>query len=340
MSTAARIAFIGAGNHSTESLYPNLAHIPEFDLVAVCDLDRAKAESAAKRFGAPKAYLDAAAMLDELKPDGVCICGMPDMHHEVGVLCLRRGIPVWMEKPPAWDLHDALDLVAAAKEAETWGMVGFMKRFAPANRIAKAYLDSGAIGPLSSITLIHGSGPYDDPRRMLLFNAIHLIDIGRFYGGEWEELFAYTTSASAGPQAVSVTFRLRDGGVGQLNMNSGFTWSDCNEQVYISATQGGLVTDGRELEVMAQKLRFADPADMHLFGWSGRYAVPSNMAGWFAGGHYTRGYWGELSHFARAVLGQVEPQATLEDAAEAVRIIEAILKSAETRAPVEVAQVT
>ena len=43
MSDRARIAFVGAGNHSTQSLYPCIAHIPEFDLVAVCDLDADRA---------------------------------------------------------------------------------------------------------------------------------------------------------------------------------------------------------------------------------------------------------------------------------------------------------
>jgi myo-inositol 2-dehydrogenase/D-chiro-inositol 1-dehydrogenase len=339
MSQAARIAFVGAGNHSTESLYPNIAHIPEFDLVAVCDLVWEKAESAAKRHGAPAVYTDVVTMLDAEKPDGVCLCGMPDLHREVGLLCLRRGVPVWMEKPPAWDLHGALELLAAAEEGGTWGMVGFMKRFAQANLVAKAYLDSGAIGPLSSVTLIHGSGRYDEIRRMLLFNAIHLIDLGRFLGGEWENLFAYGTATSAGTQAVSVAFRFREGGVGQLNMNSAFTWSDCHELAYVSAADGGFYTDGRELEVMAQKLQFADPGTAPVFGWSGRYSVPSNLAGWWAGGHYTRGYWGELSHFARAVLGQVEPKATLHDGVEDLRIIEAICRSIETASAVTVADV-
>lgn len=339
MGSAARIAFVGAGNHSTESLYPNIAHIPEFELVTVCDLDRAKAESAASRFGAPVSHVDFEEMLDEVKPEGVCICGSPDMHHSVGLKCLKRGIPTFMEKPPAPDLAGALALVEAAREGGTFGMVGFMKRFAQANCVAKAYLDSGAIGPLSSITLIHGSGPYSEIRRMLMFNAIHLIDLGRFLAGEWKELHAYATGTSAGTQAVAVSFTL-ESGLGQLNMNSAYTWSDAFEQVYVSAAEGGLVIDAsKAVEVTAQELRFADVEGMRLFGWGGRYSVSGNLSGWFSGGHYTRGYWGELSHFARAVLGQVEPEATLEDGAENMRIIEAILRSIDSGQPVAVADV-
>jgi len=55
------------------------------------------------------------------------------------------------------------------------------------------------------------------------------------------------------------------------------------------------------------------------------------MSHWEAGGHYTRGYWGELDHFVRAVRGEVEPAPTLADGVEAMRIIDAIVASVEGR---------
>ena len=96
----ARIAFVGAGNHATESLYPNIAHIPEFDLAAVCDLAPEKAEYAARKYGAPAWFTDVETMLDRVQPQGVCICGQPSMHYDVGMQVLRRGIPIFIEKAP------------------------------------------------------------------------------------------------------------------------------------------------------------------------------------------------------------------------------------------------
>ena len=329
----ARIGFAGAGNHATESLYPNVAHIPEFDLAAVCDLDEERATSAARRFGGRAAFTDVARMLDEVKLDGVCVCGPPEMHHEVGLQVLSRGLPVFVEKPPAPDLAGAEELAAVARDQGTIGMVGFMKRFAPANVVAREFMEGEQFGGLSSMTLMHGSGPYDEPRRMLLFNGIHLIDLARFLGGEITEVHAFGADERAPVQAVGASFRFRCGAVGQLNMNSGHTWDDCFELVYVSGREAGLVLDAsQEVEVMTPTARFADAAGetlapLRLFGWSGRYYVSGNMAGWHAGGHYTRGYWGELSHFARAILGEVEPQATLEDGVAAMGLIEAILRS-------------
>jgi predicted dehydrogenase len=185
-------------------------------------------------------------------------------------------------------------------------------------------------GGLSSITLMHGSGPYDEPRRMLLFNGIHLIDLARFLGGDIEQVHAFRADGRVLAQAVCASFRFRCGAVGQLNMNSGHTWDDCFELVYVSGQEAGLLLDASKgVEVMTPAARFAEGEGQRLFGWSSRYYVSGNMAGWHAGGHYTRGYWGELSHFARAVLGQVEPRATLEDGVAAMELIEAILRSSQ-----------
>lgn len=334
MTQTARIAFIGAGIHSTESLYPNIAHIPEFDLVAVCDKVSDRAKYAARKYGALEWFTDVETMLDKVAPQGVCIVGPPKMHYELGLLVLKRGIPIFIEKPPAETFLEAKELAETAEQNNTWGMIGFLKRFAPANLVAKEFMESEKFGKLSSITLIHGSGPYDDTRRMLLFNGIHMIDLARFFASDILSLFAYSFSNSPNTCAVSVAFEFANGAVGQLNMNSGHSWYDCFEQVYISGTGTGILIDAsRATEVMSQSSRFATVDGVQLFGWSNRYYVSGNMAGWYAGGHYTRGYWGELNHFVQAVLGKVKPTPDLYDGVYAMKVIDSIVISAESREP-------
>lgn len=341
MSVPARIGFVGAGNHATQSLYPNIAHLPEFDLVAVCDLDAEKAAYAARKYGAPAWFTDVEAMLDQAQPQGVCVCGPAAMHAAVARQVLRRGIPVFIEKPPAETLAEAQALVELAQANGTWGMVAFMKRFAPANLVAKEVMAGADFGPLATVTLIHGSGPYDDVRRMLLFNGIHMIDQARFLGGEVAEVFAHVSPAGAATQAVSASFRFANGAVGQLNMNSGHHWTDCFEQTYLAGAGTAILIDAsRAIEVMSASGQFARVEGEELFGWSKKYYVSGNMAGWAAGGHYTRGYWGELRHFARAVQGEVAPIATLADGAAAMRLIDAILQSAHTGQAVALDSVT
>ena len=326
---AARIAFVGAGNHATQSLYPNIPQIPAFDLAAVCDRVAERAEYFARSYGAPEWFTEVEAMLDRVAPQGVCIVGPAEMHEEVAHQVLRRGIPVFVEKPPAPSLPAAQALAAAAREHGAWGMVGFMKRFAPANVVAKEYVAGEEFGRLSSIGVIHGAGPYQDARRMLYYNGIHMLDLLRFLGGDISEASAYAFSDGAGGQAVVANVRFASGAVGQFNTNSGRDWSDCFEQTYLSGSGASLLIDAsKAVEVMSPARRFARGEGLELFGWSGRYQVSGNMAGWSPSGHYTRGYWGELNHFAAAVLGRVAPSPDLDDGVEALRLIEAMLSSA------------
>ena len=118
------------------------------------------------------------------------------------------------------------------------------------------------------------------------------------------------------------------------------TWQDCYEAVYASGAEAGLFIDAsREVEVMSPTTRFASGEGLRLYGFRARSTVSGNMAGWWPGGHYQRGYWGELSHFARACLGLEEPSPTLEDGVEAVRLIEAMLQSTRSGREVVAAEV-
>ncbi|MEM3574032.1 MAG: hypothetical protein QXJ62_07410, partial [Nitrososphaeria archaeon] len=114
------------------------------------------------------------------------------------------------------------------------------KRFAPANLVAKEFMESGSFGKLSSITLIHGCGPYDDIRSMLNGNGIHMIDLLRFFAGDVESVYACAYNPSESIKAISASVKLLNGAVGQLNQNSGHTWSDCFEQTYISGSGVGI----------------------------------------------------------------------------------------------------
>ena len=327
--SAARIAFVGAGSHSTASLYPNIAHIPQFDLVAVCDLDCDRARHAARVFGATEAYTDVGKMLDTVGPDGVCVCGSAEMHHQVGLEVLGRGIPLFVEKPPAPSVEACRELVRAAAATATFGMVGFMKRYAPSNVVARQFMQTEDFGALSSITLMHGAGPYDDVRRMLYFNGSHMIDLARFLAGEILTVHALIADHLPTAKAVAASFRFAGGAVGHLNMNSGGTWNDCFEQVYITGESCQVLLDGsRETRVMSPRGQFADGQGLELYGWSNSYYISGNMAGWSSGGHYTRGYWGELSRFSRAIVGEVSPAPTLEDGLAVLEIIDAIELSA------------
>jgi predicted dehydrogenase len=100
-----RVGFIGCGSHSFRNIYPTFQFAP-IRLAATCDLDLAKAQAFAAKFGAANAYADYRAMLAQETLDAVFIVtgydplGRP-LYPAIAMDCLAAGCHVWMEKPPA-----------------------------------------------------------------------------------------------------------------------------------------------------------------------------------------------------------------------------------------------
>ena len=109
-----RIAIVGAGALASRRIYPYIEAAGE-QLVGVCDKVRGRAERNACLFGG-NIYTDLDTMLDAESPDGVIICIGPEAHAALTPVVLRRGIPMYTEKPPAPDAASALEVARIAHE--------------------------------------------------------------------------------------------------------------------------------------------------------------------------------------------------------------------------------
>ena len=202
-SRQARLAFIGAGAFATSQIYPAIPLIPRIDLVAVCDLDRDKAERNARNFGARRVYTEIDAMLDTEKPDGVFCIGAAPQQYELAPKVLDRGIPVYVEKPSANTSAQARELAELAEAKGTWGQVGFMKRFADVYRMAKEIVARPEFGPLLQVKIRFAQGPYPQiwgidsaHRSMLIGQLCHIFDLARFFAGNPKRVHALFSQAS------------------------------------------------------------------------------------------------------------------------------------------------
>jgi predicted dehydrogenase len=97
-------------------------------LVGLVDLDRARAEEHAKKWGVP-----VAARLEDLPvaPEAVTIAVPTTAHASVAIPLLRRGVHCLVEKPIAPTTKDAERMVAAAAEGGAVLAVGHVERFNP-----------------------------------------------------------------------------------------------------------------------------------------------------------------------------------------------------------------
>ena len=108
-----RMGMIGAGWIAQEHKRV-LGSLAEAELVAVCDLDRERAEALASGTGA-RIYHDWRDLLDNEDLGAVIVCAPPRSHREPAVAALGRGLPVYLEKPIARTAEDAAQIVAAAE---------------------------------------------------------------------------------------------------------------------------------------------------------------------------------------------------------------------------------
>lgn len=86
--------------------------------------------------------------LDAEPPDAMVVTTMPNLHAEIGIAALEAGIDVMVEKPIALTTAQGIALVEAAARNRRKLAVAENYRRDPINRLAKALLDAGAIGPV------------------------------------------------------------------------------------------------------------------------------------------------------------------------------------------------
>jgi UDP-N-acetylglucosamine 3-dehydrogenase len=234
-----RLCIVGAGRLSTRRIYPYIGAAGA-QLVGVCDLDRERAERNARRFGGT-AYDDLERMLAAEKPNGVILCIGPREHAELAPEVMRRGIPVYTEKPPALDAAGALEVARVSRETGVLCTTAFKKRYSLAYSRARQWIDTFAPEELLSLSIDYASGPYrDDGDRngFLLDFAIHVIDLVGYLFGDTREVFAFTR----GHHAYAVSLRFANGAVGSLSLTDGRSFNVPTEEVEITARGGSFMT--------------------------------------------------------------------------------------------------
>lgn len=192
-----RVATIGAGYFSAFH-HDAWSRLDEVELVAVADLDAAKARAYAERFGVPRHFTDPAAMLDAVQPDLVDIATPPPTHLALIRETMGRRLPTICQKAFCRSLDEAKEAVEVAKAAKTLLVVHENFRFEPWHQELKRQLDAGRIGELYQIGFRLRPGDGQGPRayldrqpyfqtmeRFLVHEtAIHFIDTFRFLLGE------------------------------------------------------------------------------------------------------------------------------------------------------------
>lgn len=220
-----KIGWIGCGRHATWMLMPQLAR-SGFEIAAVCDRDGGAAQNAARQFGAKAVYSDYEDMIANADIDAVGMAVGPEVHFRATMAAIKRGIPVFMEKPPAATAAQARELLDASEAAKVPVTVGFMKRYSTGNKIAKNILDGGDFGQVLGIHGSYMTAPTYfsgevDYTGFYLHHCVHYMDlITWFAGSEFADMRLRKNVPDAGKMLLHMNFECENGVIGNIIMGT------------------------------------------------------------------------------------------------------------------------
>ncbi|MBQ6509169.1 MAG: Gfo/Idh/MocA family oxidoreductase [Flexilinea sp.] len=151
------IGIIGCGKIAQVRHIPEYADNPDAELRAFYDLDLPRAKGLAEKYGG-KAYENVDDLIADPAIDAVSVCAANNAHAELTIKALQAGKHVLCEKPMAVTLADCEAMVAEARKAGKFLMIGHNQRLAKAHAVAKDLIRSGLIGRIVTFRTTFGHG--------------------------------------------------------------------------------------------------------------------------------------------------------------------------------------
>jgi predicted dehydrogenase len=262
-------------------------------------------------------------MIETEEPDGVIICIGPEAHSELAPDVMRRGIPVYTEKPPGPDAETVHEVATISRETGVLCMTAFKKRYSTVYDRAKDWIDSFDEIDKSSISVDYASGKYsnDSLRSSFLLDfCIHLIDLVSYLFGDVDRVSAITKDH----HAYSVSLKFEDGSVGSLNFTDGRSWNIPTEEVEITMTEGNFMT-------IHNSSSWRITEDHEATEWR---EPPTFISSGDSG--YNTGHLAEIEAFLKAIETGQPTRSNIFESYKSMVLYEAIRESAETNQPVDI----
>ncbi|MBL8575648.1 MAG: Gfo/Idh/MocA family oxidoreductase [Mesorhizobium sp.] len=346
-----RVGVLGCGPIAQAAHFESCTKAANVDLYAICDVaDDLRARMAATH--APqKSYADYDAMLADPDLEAVIIATSDAFHVPAAIRALEAGKHVLCEKPVATSVEAAEELAAAVAASGKVVQVGHMKRFDAGLQAARAFIDDGmgemtalkawycdsthrypmtdAVQPLM-VTSANARKPKEDPkanlnRYYMLAHGSHLVDTARYFAGEIVAVDA-RLSMRGGMRCWFVDVEFANGVLGHLDLTVAVRM-DWHEGFQIYGQNGSVV--GKTYNPWYYKTSEVDI--FHEAEGGSRRVLGAD-------GHFYRR---QLEGFASVILdGATMTGADAGDGVASVRAMVAIARSAESRKPVRLADVS
>ena len=223
-------------------------------------------EDAARRFAADHGCEMVASYEDVCRHqavDYVDVCTLPNFRLAAVEASAASGKHVQVQKPMAIDLETARRMIDTAARAKIRLGVVSQHRFDESTRFLKSAIGSGRLGvPLqfdAYVKWYRSAEYYSRPVKgswsaegggALINQAIHQVDLLRWFGGAVREVFAFWQLGAAhrieSEDVLTAVLRFESGATGAIEASTAF-WPGYAERIEIHGTKGTAILTGDRL---------------------------------------------------------------------------------------------
>lgn len=334
-----KIGVIGAGTWG-ETHVTIFNEYPYSEVVAICDLNKPKAEELAAKYNIKHVFSDYHDLL-KCDIDAVSVVTPDFLHADIAVAAANAGKHLLIEKPLATTREDVFRIVEAAEKNRVRVMVDLHNRWSPPFHAAKQTVESGEIGsPYSAYMRLNDIKwvatdmlPWAAKSSILWFLGSHTVDtVNWFFNDVPEYVFSVKREGLLKKQNIDTvdlylsTLQYKHGGIAQIENG----WVTPNNNTCVNdikfdllCTEGKIDIDASShnlIQVVAPQ-RVFDPdiiVQNKIFGKANGFAFQS------------------VRSFVENLYSGKEFGVSLEEAANVSLIILAIMKSSESGRPEKV----
>ncbi|MFD2328591.1 Gfo/Idh/MocA family protein [Cohnella sp. GCM10020058] len=346
------IGVIGTGSISESHLNAYAAN-KDATIVAVCDLNKERADKAAAKYGASSVYTNYQDLLANPEVEAVSICTWNHTHAEIAIAAVKAGKHVLVEKPLSMTVEEAEAVRDAVRSSDRILQVGFVRRYDANAQLAKRFTEQGEFGELyyAKASLIrrlgNPGGWFADKDRSgggpLIDIGVHVIDLswylmgrpkvksvsGNVYnklgnrsnvkGLSFYQAADYDASRNTVEDLANALIRFENGASLLVEVSYALHAKSDESAVRLYGTKGGFEIDP-ELTIVSERhdtiLNVTPQVDSLKF-------------------NFQQAFQSEIDSFIASATAGTEPLSPVEDGLTMMRILRAIYESAEQGKEIE-----
>lgn len=292
-----RVGLVGAGSIAQIAELPGLMAEPGVKIAGVVTRTSETAARNLERWPIERAYASVEQMIEQAKLDALFVLTPKYLHTPFVEMGLKAGLDVFCEKPLATTLEEARALANLADQTKQLLMVGFNRRYAEVYALARQQFQDNEIK-----FCVAQKNRVGAEYRATLENAIHMIDLLRWFCGEPETVTAHAVAPDPYKEdGTMALIRFAGGAIGTL----------------VAARCAGEWDERLEAygNLTSARVTAPDQVAISKNGETRVIEMRPRAQGW-AQVNKTRGFGPEVAHFIQCVRERKKP---LTDGHEAVR---------------------